>query len=174
MSIKPASEKPKTVPEKNNMFQGLKRAPHNLIEALRRVQARYGYLPPEGIKQAAEYVGVPFSQAYNVATFYHQFSLEPVGKYRILVCMGTACHLRGNDLNLEFLRMLLGLKEGRKTTKDGLFSLEVARCFGCCGLSPVVVIEKPDGDRQIIGKANIRAIRAAILKYRRNEAGGNK
>ncbi len=174
MSIKPRSKEPKTPLEENNMFRGLKRAPHNLIEALRRVQARYGYLPPEGIKQAAEYVGVPFSQAYSVATFYHQYSLEPVGKYRILVCMGTACHLRGNDLNFEFLRMLLGLKEGQKTTKDGLFSLEVARCFGCCGLAPVVVIEKPDGTRQIIGNANARVLRAAIIKYRRQEAGGNE
>lgn len=88
--------------------------------------------------------------------------------------MGTACHLRGNDLNFEFLRMLLGLKEGQKTTKDGLFSLEVARCFGCCGLAPVIVIEKPDRTRQIIGNANARVLRAAIIKYRKQEVGGNK
>jgi len=149
------------------LFRGLKRVPHNLIEALRRVQSYYGYLPPEGIKQAAEYVGVPFSQAYSVATFYHQYSLEPVGKYRIYVCMGTACHLRGNNLNYEYIRMLLGLKENQKTTDDGMFSLEVSRCYGCCGLAPVVVIEKPDGSRMIIGNANMAKIKAAINKCRR-------
>lgn len=155
-----------------DVFKGLGRAPHNLLEALRRVQAVYGYLPPEGIKQAAEYVGVPFAQAYSVATFYHQYSLEPIGKYRILVCAGTACHLRGNRTNIEFLRTFLGLKPGQKTTQDRLFSVEEARCFGCCGLAPVVVIQRPDGSNEIIGRANPRNLRAAIEKYRRLEGGG--
>ncbi len=151
------------------LFSDLEKVPHNLIEALRRIQSKYGYLPPKGIKVAAEYVGVPYSQAYSVATFYHQYSLEPVGKYRILLCMGTACHLRGNDLNYEFLRTMLNIEKGKKTTKDGLFSVEVARCFGCCGLAPVVVIENPDGTRKIIGKANARVLRAVILKIKRSE-----
>lgn len=154
------------------LFKGLPRAPHSLLEALRRVQSVYGYLPPEGIKAAAEYVGVPFSQAYSVATFYHQYSLEPVGRYRVLVCMGTACHLRGNSLNIEFLRNLLKLRPGQKTTPDRLFSVEEARCFGCCGLAPVVVIQKPDGSNEIIGKANPRNLRAAVERYRKLERGG--
>jgi len=145
-----------------------------LLEALRRVQAVYGYLPLEGIRAAAEYVGVPLAQAYSVATFYHQYSLEPVGRYRILVCMGTACHLRGNNLNMEFLRNLLGLKPGQKTTSDRLFSVEEARCFGCCGLAPVVVIQKPDGSNEIIGRASPRSLRAAVERYRRVEQGGGR
>jgi len=151
------------------LFKNLDKLPHNLIEALRRIQSKYGYLPPHAIKIAAKYVGVSYSQAYSVATFYHQYSLEPVGKYRILLCMGTACHLRGNDLNYEFLRTMLSIKKGKKTTEDGLFSVEVARCFGCCGLAPVVVIENPDGTRKIIGKANARVLRAVILKIKRSE-----
>lgn len=150
--------------DREELFEGLGREPHNLIEALRRVQSCYGYLPLHGIKMAAEYVGVPLAQAYSVATFYHQYSLEPVGKYRILVCMGTACHLMGNSLNLEFLRSLLKLKPGQKTTSDGLFSVEEARCFGCCGLAPVVVVQHSDSS-EIIGKANARSLRAAIMKY---------
>ncbi|MCS7104436.1 MAG: NAD(P)H-dependent oxidoreductase subunit E [Thermofilaceae archaeon] len=157
-----------------DLFKGLARAPHNLIEALRKVQAVYGYLPPEGIKLAANYVGVPFAQAYSVATFYHQYSLEPIGKYRILVCMGTACHLSGNSLNIEFLRNVLGLKQGQKTTRDRLFSVEEARCFGCCGLAPVIVVQKPDGSNEIIGRANPRSLRATLERYRRLEAGEKK
>ncbi len=160
-------------PNPDELFRGLQRAPHNLIEALRRVQAHYGYLPLEGIKMAADYVGVPLAQAYGVATFYHQYSLEPLGKYRILLCMGTACHLAGNRLNAEFLRSLLGLKPGQKTTSDMLFSVEEARCFGCCGLAPVVMILKPDGTNEIIGRANPRSLRAAVERYRRLERGGS-
>jgi len=155
-----------------NAFEGVPKAPYGLLEALRRVQAFYGYLPPESIRKAAEYVGVPFAQAYSVATFYHQYSLEPIGKYRILVCMGTACHLRGNSLNVEFLRTLFGLKAGRKTTEDKVFSVEEARCFGCCGLAPVVVIQKPDGGSDFVGRANPRTLRALIERYRRQERGG--
>lgn len=155
----------------DDLFQGLRREPHNLLEALRRVQSRHGYLPLEGIRKAAEYVGVPLAQAYSVATFYHQYSLEPVGKYRILVCMGTACHLRGNNLNVEFLRTVLGLKSGQKTTSDGIFSVEEARCFGCCGLAPVVVVQHPGGKNEIVGRANARTLRAVITKYRKLEGG---
>jgi|YelNatPaOPRAMG01_1025707.scaffolds.fasta_scaffold06438_4 NADH:ubiquinone oxidoreductase subunit E len=158
----------------DKVFEGVPKAPYGLLEALRRVQAVYGYLPPEGIRRAAEYVGVPFAQAYGVATFYHQYSLEPIGKYRILVCMGTACHLRGNSLNIEFLRTLLGLKPGRKTTEDKMFSVEEARCFGCCGLAPVVVVQKPDGGNEIVGRANPRTLRALVERYRRQERGGAK
>ncbi|MEM1508978.1 MAG: NAD(P)H-dependent oxidoreductase subunit E [Thermofilaceae archaeon] len=157
----------------DELFQGLRREPHNLLEALRRVQARHGYLPLEGIKKAAEYVGVPLAQAYSVATFYHQYSLEPVGKYRILVCMGTACHLRGNNLNIEFLRTMLGLKSGQKTTSDGIFSVEEARCFGCCGLAPVVVVQHSGGKNEIVGRANARTLRAVITKYRKLEGGAD-
>lgn len=157
------------------LFAGLPRVPHSLLEALRRVQTFYGYLPLEGIRAAADYVGVPFAQAYSVATFYHQYSLEPIGKYRILVCMGTACHLRGNYLNIEFLRTLLNLKPGQKTTPDRLFSVEEARCFGCCGLAPVVVVQKPDESNEIVGRANPRNLRAVIERYRKLEQqGGGK
>ncbi|MCC6065870.1 MAG: NAD(P)H-dependent oxidoreductase subunit E, partial [Thermofilum sp.] len=68
----------------------------------------------------------------------------------------------------------LGLKAGRKTTEDRMFSVEEARCFGCCGLAPVVVVQKPDGSNEIVGRANPRTLRALIERYRRQERGGAK
>jgi len=155
----------------NGVFEGVPKAPHGLLEALRRVQAVYGYLPPEWISKAAEYVGVSFAQAYSVATFYHQYSLEPIGKYRIIVCTGLACHLKGSDTNIESLRAFLKLKPGQRTTEDGLFSVEETRCLGCCGLAPVVVIEKPDGSSEILGKVDPCTLHVLVERYRRQEGG---
>jgi NADH:ubiquinone oxidoreductase subunit E len=166
------SDKVGALPDK--VFEGVPKAPYGLLEALRRVQAVYGYLPPEGTRRAAEYVGVPFAQAYSVATFYHQYSLEPIGKYRVIVCSGLTCYLKGNSANIEFLRALLELKPEQKTTKDGLFSVEETPCLGCCGLAPVVVIEKPDGSSETLGKVDPSTLRMLVERYREQEGGGER
>ncbi|MCC6003327.1 MAG: NAD(P)H-dependent oxidoreductase subunit E [Thermofilum sp.] len=158
----------------DRMFEGVVKTPHGLFETLRRIQAIYGYLPPEGVRRAAEYAGIPLAQAYSVATFYPQYSLEPIGKYRVLVCTGISCHLRGNNLNIGFLRLLLGLTSGQKTTKDKLFSIEEIGCPGCCSIAPVVVIHRPDGSNEFVGRADPRALHALIERYRRQETGGSK
>ena len=145
-------------------YNGEERA---LISILQDIQTEYNYLPKEALLKIRDKLGIPLTRIYGVATFYNAFTLKPRGRHLILVCMGTACHLRGNNLNYEYIRMLLGLKENQKTTDDGMFSLEVSRCYGCCGLAPVVVIEKPDGSRMIIGNANMAKIKAAINKCRR-------
>lgn len=138
----------------------------NLIKILQTVQNKYGYLPKAGLKAISHLLNIPLSKVYGVATFYHQFKLEPPGKYRILVCMGTACHARGNTNNYEFLRLFLGLDSDKHVTKDGVFSLEQARCFGCCSLAPVVMIVDNDGFQQIYGHATPTSLRKIINEYR--------
>ena len=133
----------------------------NLIESLQRIQEKQGFLPRDSLIKLSRDTRSPLSRIFGVATFYHQFRLEPPGKVTIAVCMGTACHLRGNAENYEFLRRFLGIGPGRSTSDDGLFSLEKARCFGCCSLAPVVKI----GD-MLVGKATPRELQKAISRVR--------
>jgi len=114
----------------------------SLIAVLESVQAQYRYLPFEALVLASERLGVPLSQAYSVATFYHAFSLRPKGKHCLHVCMGTACHVRGSPQVLDRLETKLGIKAGG-TTRDRTFTLETVNCLGACALGPIVVA---DGD----------------------------
>lgn len=112
----------------------------SLIAVLEAIQARYRYLPPEALVLASERLGVPLSQAYSVATFYHAFSLRPKGKHCLHVCMGTACHVRGSPQVLDRLQTKLGVKPGG-TTRDRQFTLETVNCLGACALGPIVVAD---------------------------------
>jgi NADH-quinone oxidoreductase subunit E len=112
----------------------------SLIAVLEGIQARYRYLPPEALILASERLGVPLSQAYSVATFYHAFSLRPKGKHCLHVCMGTACHVRGSPQVLDRLQTKLGVKAGG-TTRDRVFTLETVNCLGACALGPIVVTD---------------------------------
>jgi len=141
---------------------------NNLINILQAVQNRYGYLPETALKVISQALNVPLSKVYGVATFYHQFKLEPPGRYIILVCKGTACHAKGNTNNYEFLRLLLDLDSNRHTTRDGLFSLEPARCFGCCSLAPVVMIMSSDGSyKHLYGHVTPALLKKIIDEYTR-------
>lgn len=111
-----------------------------LIAVLEEIQARYRYLPPEALILASERLGVPLSQAYSVATFYHAFSLKPKGKHCLHVCMGTACHVRGSPQVLDRLETKLGVRAGG-TTRDRAFTLETVNCLGACALGPIVVTD---------------------------------
>ncbi|MGC9471934.1 MAG: NADH-quinone oxidoreductase subunit NuoE [Bacteroidales bacterium] len=111
----------------------------NLIPILQEIQERQGYLSPEAVKEVGEYLSLPASKIFGVATFYNQFRFEPKGKYHIQVCRGTACHVLGSATVLEELEKTLKIKAGQ-TTRDGLFSLEVVACIGACGLAPVISI----------------------------------
>ena len=112
-----------------------------LIAMLQSVQEKFKYLPEEAMTYIGEKVdGLSPATVYGVATFYAQFSLEPKGKYEVKVCDGTACHVRGSMPVLNAIRQKLQLKEGKITSDDGLFSLEIVSCLGACGLAPVVVI----------------------------------
>ena len=115
----------------------------NLIAMLQKVQSIYKYLPEEAMTYIGEHVdGLSPATVFGVATFYAQFSLEPKGKYEIKVCDGTACHVRGSLPVLNAIKEKIKLEDGKFTTKDGLFTLEIVSCLGACGLAPVVVINE--------------------------------
>ena len=113
----------------------------NLIAILQQVQELFTYLPEDAMTFIGTKIeGLSPATVYGVATFYAQFSLEPKGKYKIKVCDGTACHVRGSMSVLNAVKTKLRLGENSMTTEDGMFSLEIVSCLGACGLAPVVVI----------------------------------
>ena len=111
-----------------------------LIQALHAAQDLIGYLPPPVLRVVAKKLDVPLSEVYGVVTFYHFFSMKPRGKHVIQVCLGTACYVRGGQEILTQLQKELSLEIG-EITEGGLYSLEVMRCAGACGLAPVVRID---------------------------------
>lgn len=111
----------------------------NLITVLQKAQDIYGYLPTDVIYHIAENTNSTPAKVMGVATFYTQFRLKPVGKYLILLCKGTACHVNGADAVSKAICEHLGIEDGG-TTDDGLFSLKEVACLGCCSLSPVMMI----------------------------------
>ncbi len=112
-----------------------------LIPILQRIQEEIGFLPGEALIDTAKFIGVPKSRVYAVATFYSQFRFTPRGRNHIMMCRGTACHVKGASRILEELEKRLGIKEG-ETTPDLKFSLETVACIGACGLAPNMVINK--------------------------------
>ena len=110
-----------------------------LMPILQKAQDIYGYLPIEVQTMIADECGIPLEKVYGVATFYSQFSLYPKGKYKISVCLGTACYVKGSGDIYNKLQELLGI-EGGQCTPDGKFSLDACRCIGACGLAPVLTI----------------------------------
>lgn len=117
-----------------------------LIEALHSLQTSFGYLDKAGLSFVAAVLQVPLSRVYGAATFYHHFTMKPQGKHTCVVCTGTACYIKGASGLLATIASKEGLKPG-ETTPDDELSVLTARCFGACGLAPVVVI---DGD--VVGR----------------------
>ena len=113
----------------------------NVIAILQQVQATFRYLPEDALTYIGTKIeGLSPATVYGIATFYNQFSLDPKGKYEIKVCDGTACHVRGSMPLLTALKAKLNLKEGKFTTDDMLFSVDIVSCLGACSLSPVIVV----------------------------------
>jgi len=115
--------------------------PGALIPVLQIAQGIFGYLPEVAMKRIALGLGKSYSEVAGVVGFYSFFSTVPRGKHLIRVCLGTACYVRGGKQVLEAAKDELGVDVGG-TTPDGLFSLEVARCFGACGLAPTIMIDE--------------------------------
>ena len=113
--------------------------PGSLITILQKAQEIYGYLPKDVIYHIAERVGTTPAEVMGVATFYSQFRLTPIGKYLIMSCQGTACHVNGSERVSSAVSEYLGIGHG-ETTEDGLFTLENVACLGCCSLAPVIMI----------------------------------
>ena len=111
----------------------------SLITVLQEKQEELGYLPMDELYKIAEETGNSPARVLGVATFYTQFRLQPVGKYLIMLCKGTACHVNGADGLEKAICEELGIADGG-TTADGLFSLKTVACLGCCSLSPAMMI----------------------------------
>ncbi len=117
----------------------------SLITILQRAQEIYGYLSQEAITYISEETGIPTAKIYGVATFYAQFKLTPVGRYLVMLCKGTACHVNGaDDIDLA-VREYLGIEDG-ETTEDGVFTLNNVACLGCCSLAPVMMVKSAEGE----------------------------
>ncbi|MDB9312166.1 bidirectional hydrogenase complex protein HoxE [Spirulina sp. CS-785/01] len=112
----------------------------SLIEVLHKAQESFGYLELEILEYIAKELKLPLSRVYGVATFYHLFSLKPGGEHNCVVCMGTACYVKGGDKIIEQIEQDLNVKVG-ETTEDGKVSLLSARCIGACGIAPAVVLD---------------------------------
>jgi len=112
----------------------------NLIQVLHTVQAVYGYLPMHVQEIVSIELGIPLAEVSGVASFYSFFSTEPRGRHTIRICLGTACYVRGGVTIVDTLEKALGVTLGH-TTADGMFSFEVARCIGACGLAPAMSID---------------------------------
>jgi len=126
----------------DTVLEGRRSQPQQLIEVLQDVQDLWGYLPQEAMITVSRELGVPLIDVYCVASFYKAFSLAPNGKHVLVVCLGTACHVRGARWLVDQLSGQLKIDPGG-TTSDGLFTLKCVNCLGACALGPVVVL---DGD----------------------------
>ena len=141
----------------------------SLITILQKAQEIYGYLPQDVIRHISEKTGVKPAKIMGVATFYTQFRLKPVGKYLIMLCKGTACHVNGSDLIERTITETLGIHDG-ETTEDGLFTLKNVACLGCCSLSPVMMINEetygsltPDKTKKILAELTAQAKEGANI-----------
>ena len=140
--------------------------PGALIPVLHHAQEVFGYLPHDVQVLVAEGLDVPLSEVDGVITFYSLFTSEPRGKYKIGICLGTACYVKGAAAVLEELKKQVGVDIG-KTSADGLFTLEVTRCVGACGLAPVMTI----GD-DVYGRLTPEDVAGILDKYIQAEKNG--
>ncbi len=131
-----------------------------LMPILQEAQEVYGYLPYEVQSIIAEEMDIPLEKIYGVVTFYSQFSLTPKGKYKISVCLGTACYVKGSGDIFDKLADILGIKSG-ECTEDGKYSLEACRCIGACGLAPVLTVNE-----DVYGRLTVDDVAGILEKYK--------
>lgn len=130
-----------------------------LMPIMQKAQEIYGYLPIEVQTMIAKNTGIPLEKIYGVATFYAQFALNPKGKYKISVCLGTACYVKGSGDIYNKLQEKLGITGGG-CTPDGKFSLEACRCIGACGLAPVLTVND-----DVYGRLTPDDVDSVLAKY---------
>ncbi len=136
----------------------------SLIAVLQDVQAYIGYISKEATEYITEKTGISSARIMGVASFYAGFRLKPVGKYRIMVCMGTACHVNGGERIADTLQRTLKTEAG-DITEDGLFSWEEVACLGCCSISPAMMINET-----AYGKLTSEKVVSIIDAIRKEEA----
>lgn len=132
----------------------------NLIKGLQTVQAEHGYISDESICAVADYFKMPEAEVEGVVSFYAQFKRTKPGRFQISVCDGTACHIKGSNMVLEWISSELGINDG-ETDADGLFSLETVACLGCCSLAPVMSI-----NGKVFGKLDRKSTLKVLKEYR--------
>lgn len=130
-----------------------------LIPVLHDVQDSFGYIPYAAQRLISEEMDIPIAKIYGVITFYSRFTLQPTGKYKVAVCMGTACYVKGAELVLERVQKHLNVRVGESST-DGKFSVESTRCIGACGLAPVLMIND-----DVYGKVAPDDVPGILAKY---------
>jgi bidirectional [NiFe] hydrogenase diaphorase subunit len=130
-----------------------------LIETLHTVQEAFGYLDETALRYVSVSLRVPLSRAYGVATFYHFFTLKPAGQHTCVICLGTACYIKGAPQLVDTVKRELGIGPG-ETTADRKVSILSARCLGSCGLAPAVVY-----DNEISGKVTAEQLRLQMTKW---------
>lgn len=131
-----------------------------LMPIMQHAQEIYGYLPIEVQTMIADGLNIPLEEVYGVSTFYAQFALNPKGRFKISVCLGTACYVKGSGDVYERLQSLLGIKGG-ECTPDGKFSLEACRCVGACGLAPVMMVNE-----EVYGRLSADDVEGILAKYK--------
>ena len=131
----------------------------SLMQVMQEAQAIYGYLPLEVQQMIADGMDVSVEEVYGISTFYAQFALSPKGQYKISVCLGTACYVKGSQKLLDRITEVLGIEPG-DCTADGKFSLEACRCIGACGLAPV-----PTVNEDVYGRLTEKDIDGILAKY---------
>ena len=131
-----------------------------LMPIMQKAQEIYGYLPIEVQKMISDGLDIPLEEIYGVATFYSQFTLNPKGQYKISVCLGTACYVKGAGDIFNRLQEKLGIESGM-CTPDGKFSLDACRCIGACGLAPVMTIND-----EVYGRLTVDDVDTILAKYR--------
>jgi NADH-quinone oxidoreductase subunit E len=151
------------IKEIQSLVQKWKDKEGNLIMILHEVQNLHGYIPRGLSLVLSRELNVPLARIYEVITFYNYFKLYPPAKHNISVCLGTACYLNGSPDILEEIKNILHIEDG-ETTPDGQFHLDVVRCLGCCGLSPVMKI-----DEKIFGKLKKSDVMDTLSRYVKEE-----
>ena len=137
-----------------------KNVPGALMPIMQYAQEIYGYLPLEVQTVIAERLEIPIEEVYSTATFYSQFALNPLGRHKVSICLGTACYVKGSGLVLDKIMEILGIENG-ETTKDGMFSLDACRCVGACGLAPVMLV-----DDDVYGRITPKDVEGILNKYK--------
>lgn len=138
----------------------IKADPGNLIKGLQAIQAAEGYISDESISAAAKYFSLAEAEVEGVVSFYAQFKRTKPGTFQISVCDGTACHIKGSVLILDWISTELGIDDG-ETTEDGMFSLETVACLGCCSLAPVLSV-----NGKVFGKLDRKSTIKILKEYR--------
>ena len=158
-TVVPYSGTPEQEAKLKAVIEEYKDVPGGTMPVMQQAQEIFGYLPEEVQIMIAEGLGIPLEEVYGISTFYSLYNLNPKGKYKITVCLGTACYVKNSQLILDKIEAMLGCKAG-SITPDGKFSVDATRCVGACGLAPVMMV-----DDDVYGRLTPDMVGDILKKY---------